>query len=137
MPWTYILECRGGAFYVGSTARELESRVWQHNHDDQMAANFTRKRRPVRLVYAEWFDAVELAFEREKQLQGWRREKKLALIASQWEDLTRLAQSGEGRWLRHAQPPRATKVPEPVEGTGTRSGPGGFDRLNHLERRRS
>ncbi len=96
MPWTYILECRGGAFYVGSTGRELESRVWEHNHDDQMAANFTRKRRPVRLVYAEWFDAVELAFEREKQLQGWRREKKLALIASRWEDLPRLAQSGEG-----------------------------------------
>ena len=103
MPWTYILECRGGAFYVGSTGRELESRIWEHNNDDEMAASFTRKRRPVRLVYAEWFDAVEMAFAREKQLQGWRREKKLALIASRGADLPRLSQSG----------------PEPAASTGS------------------
>ncbi|KEP72242.1 excinuclease ABC subunit C, partial [Microbacterium sp. SUBG005] len=91
MPWTYILECRGGAFYVGSTGRELESRIWEHNNDDEMAASFTRKRRPVRLVYAEWFDDVEVAFAREKQIQGWRREKKLALIADRGADLPRLS----------------------------------------------
>ncbi|WP_295839490.1 GIY-YIG nuclease family protein [uncultured Microbacterium sp.] len=96
MPWTYILECRGGSLYVGSTGRELESRVWEHNNDDEMAASFTRRRRPVRLVYAEWFDAVELAFLREKQLQGWRREKKLALIASRGADLPRLARPDPG-----------------------------------------
>ncbi|MGN7969446.1 GIY-YIG nuclease family protein [Microbacterium sp. 22296] len=93
MAWTYILECRGGAYYVGSTGRELESRVWEHNHDDDLAASFTRKRRPVRVVYAEWFDTVDLAFEREKQLQGWRREKKLALIAERSGDLPRLSRN--------------------------------------------
>ena len=93
MPWAYILECHGGAFYVGSTGRELESRVWEHNNDDDLAASFTRNRRPVRLVYAEWFDAVELAFAREKQLQGWRRAKKVALIAERGADLPRLARS--------------------------------------------
>ncbi len=93
MAWTYILECRDGSLYVGSTDRELEARVWEHNHDDQLSAMHTRRRRPVRLVYAEWFDRVDLAFSREKQLQGWRRQKKLALIAERAVDLPRLSRA--------------------------------------------
>ena len=53
-----------------------------------------RKRRPVRLVYAEWFDDVEVAFARAEQIQGWRREKKLALIADRGADLPRLPRPG-------------------------------------------
>ena len=52
MPWTYILECRDGSFYTGSTNGDLEARIWEHNHDDAFAALHTRRRRPVSLVYA-------------------------------------------------------------------------------------
>jgi putative endonuclease len=111
MPWAYILECRDGSFYVGSTGRELESRVWEHNHDDDLAASFTKKRRPVRLIYAEWFDAVEAAFAREKQLQGWRREKKMALIAGRGQDLPRLSRGGSGSKARTGS--ASTQGPQP------------------------
>jgi putative endonuclease len=43
MPWTYILECADGSFYVGST-RDLEERVEQHNTGH--GAAYTRRRRP-------------------------------------------------------------------------------------------
>lgn len=91
MAWTYILRCKDGSFYTGSTDKDLEARVWEHNHDDALAANFTRKRRPVVLEYAEFFDRVESAFAREKQLQGWSRAKKLALIEGRGADLPELA----------------------------------------------
>ncbi|WP_350352147.1 GIY-YIG nuclease family protein [Microbacterium sp. A8/3-1] len=93
MPWTYILKCNDGTFYTGSTNGELESRVWQHNHDDQYAANFTRRRRPVVLAYAEQFDTVDAASRREKQIQGWSRAKKIALIELRGHDLPALSRS--------------------------------------------
>ncbi|AVL97367.1 GIY-YIG nuclease family protein [Microbacterium paraoxydans] len=93
MPWTYILECRDGSFYTGSTNGDLEARIWEHNHDDAFAAIHTRHRRPVSLVYAEHFDTVDAAFFREKQIQGWSRRKKMALIENRWEDLPSLSRS--------------------------------------------
>ncbi|MCT1396228.1 GIY-YIG nuclease family protein [Microbacterium sp. p3-SID338] len=105
MPWTYILECRDGSFYTGSTNGDLEARVWEHNHDDAFAADFTRRRRPAALVYAECFDTVDAAFFREKQIQGWSRRKKIALIESRWEDLPSLSRSYGA--LRQAQRPSA------------------------------
>jgi len=89
MAWVYILRCSNGAFYTGSTVQPLESRIWQHN--EGLGANFTRKHRPVRLVYFEEFDRVYDAFAREKQIQGWSRSKKLALIIGAGEILPRLA----------------------------------------------
>lgn len=95
MPWTYILECRGGAYYTGSTNGDLESRVWEHNHDDERAAAFTRERRPVFLVYAEEYDTVDAAFRREKQIQGWSRRKKEALITHRGGLLPGLSRNGD------------------------------------------
>lgn len=96
MAWTYIVECNDGSFYTGSTNGDLDSRVWEHNHDDQFAANFTRKRRPVALVYAEQFETVDAAFRREKQIQGWSRAKKLALIELRGHELPGLSRSRAG-----------------------------------------
>lgn len=96
MPWTYILRCNDGSYYTGSTNGELESRVWQHNNDPDFAARYTWKRRPVRLVYAEQFDTVDAAFYREKQIHGWSRAKKLALIEARGEDLPALSRSRSG-----------------------------------------
>ncbi|MFF7293622.1 GIY-YIG nuclease family protein [Microbacterium sp. NPDC008134] len=93
MAWTYILRCNDGCFYTGSTNGDLDSRVWEHNNDDDRSAHFTRARRPVSLVYAEEFDTVDAAFFREKQIQGWSRAKKIALMEERGADLPRLSRS--------------------------------------------
>ncbi|MDQ0725224.1 GIY-YIG nuclease family protein [Microbacterium sp. W4I20] len=93
MAWTYILECIDGSFYTGSTNGDLDARVWEHNKDDLRAANFTRKRRPVTLAYAEHFETVDAAFRREKQIQGWNRRKKDAPIERRGSELPELSRS--------------------------------------------
>ena len=74
----YILECSNGAFYTGST-NNLELRISQHQNGE--GANFTKKHLPVKLVYWEEFQRIDEAFYREKQVQGWSRKKKEALIS--------------------------------------------------------
>ncbi len=88
--YMYILECADGSFYTGSTI-ELERRLLQHNED--LGANHTRKRPPVKLVYYELFQQIDLAFQREKQVQGWSRAKKLALIENRPTDLPPLSKN--------------------------------------------
>jgi putative endonuclease len=90
MPHVYILECADGAFYTGSTFVP-ERRLAQHEHGE--GANFTRDRRPVRLVWAEELPSVQDAFELEKRIQGWSRAKKLALIEGRFDDLPGLSRS--------------------------------------------
>jgi predicted GIY-YIG superfamily endonuclease len=75
--WMYILECADGSYYTGST-NNLELRLKQHQQGE--GANHTRKRLPVKLVYFEEFNRIDEAFRREKQIQGWVRKKKEALI---------------------------------------------------------
>ena len=82
--YMYILECADGSYYTGST-RDLERGLWQHQNGE--GANFTKKRLPVKLVYAEPYDHVEDAFLREKQVQGWSRRKKKALIERNFDQL--------------------------------------------------
>jgi len=75
------------ALYTGVTA-PLYSRVWQHKNNQ--GGYFTSKYKCYRLVYFEQFTNVEVAIEREKEIKGWRREKKIALIEKmnpRWEDL--------------------------------------------------
>ena len=88
--YMYILECADGSYYVGST-KNLERRLAQHQAGE--GANHTRKRLPVKLVYFEEFDRIDSAFYREKQVQGWRREKKEALINGTPEKLPELSRS--------------------------------------------
>ena len=89
MAHTYILECGDGTYYVGST-KDLERRLWQHNHDPE-GPIYTRRRRPVRLVWAAEFDSVLEAFLYEKQVQGWSRRKREALIRGELELLPALS----------------------------------------------
>ena len=77
MAYMYILECSDRTLYVGST-RNLEARLWQHQVGE--GALYTQTRLPVRLLYFEEFDRVDEAFRREKQVQGWSRPKRLALV---------------------------------------------------------
>ncbi len=89
MAHTYILECADGTYYVGSTI-DLDRRVWQHNNDPDGPV-YTRSRRPVRLVWAADYDSIEQAFFYEKQIQGWNRRKREALIRGDFEALPGLA----------------------------------------------
>src|SRR5689334_12956689 len=84
MPYMYILECADGSYYTGSTW-DLEKRLWEHQNG--LAANHTKKHLPIKLVYCEPYDRVEDAFRREKQVQGWSRRKKQALIEANKEKL--------------------------------------------------
>jgi len=56
-------------------------------------ANFTRKYRPVELVYYEKFERIDEAFSREKQVQGWSRKKKRALINGEYGKLPELSRN--------------------------------------------
>jgi putative endonuclease len=78
---TYILECADGSFYVGCT-NDIERRLKQHNNS-KWGAHYTKIRRPVELRYAETFNDLKSARQRETEIKGWRREKKLALIKKQ------------------------------------------------------
>ena len=90
MAWTYIVECADGSFYVGSTY-DLERRISEHNLG--LGAKYTRisRRRPVRLVWSAQFDGIDDAFWFEKQVQGWSRAKRRALIEGRIADLPSLA----------------------------------------------
>ncbi|PWG01263.1 GIY-YIG nuclease family protein [Sphingosinicella humi] len=80
--WVYILRCRDGSYYTGHTD-DLEKRLWEHR--EGLASDWTKRRRPVELVWCDWtgerYDA--LAFER--RVKNWSRAKKQALIAGDWE----------------------------------------------------
>jgi putative endonuclease len=86
----YILECADGSYYTGSTTN-LELRLAQHQAGE--GANHTKKRLPVKLVYYEFFQRIQDAFYREKQVQGWSRKKKEALIRGKPELLKELARN--------------------------------------------
>ncbi|MGX1703346.1 GIY-YIG nuclease family protein [Microbacterium sp. NPDC055357] len=91
MPHVYIVKCRDGRLYVGSTKKKPEARVWEHNNDEDLAARYTIKRRPVVLVYAEHHERIDDAHRRERQLHGWSRAKKIALIEGRLDDLPALS----------------------------------------------
>ncbi len=91
----YILKCANGNYYTGST-KNLELRLAQHQNDE--GANYTRKNLPVELVYYEEFTRIDEAFYREKQVQGWSRKKKEALIKGNYHELPFLAMNYKDRF---------------------------------------
>jgi putative endonuclease len=70
----YILLCRDGSYNVGTTRDSFEKRLSEHQagtHD-----GYTAHRRPVKLVFQRAFKLIEDAIAAERQIKGWRREKK-------------------------------------------------------------
>jgi putative endonuclease len=88
MAWMYILERLDGSHYVGSI-RNMERRVFEHQQG--CGAKYTSGRLPVKLVYGEEYNRIADAYVREKQVQGWRRAKREALINGDPELLPALA----------------------------------------------
>jgi putative endonuclease len=89
MAFVYMLECADGSFYVGSTVKSLQARLWEHQQG--LGAAYTARRLPVRLVWHEEHEHIALAFGREKQIQNWGRPKRIALIEQRYDDLPGLA----------------------------------------------
>jgi putative endonuclease len=81
----YILRCADGSYYTGLTKQDPEARAWDHNNDP--IDGYTARRRPVTLVFAEVYDCIIDAIARERQIKGWSRRKKEALIRGDYEAL--------------------------------------------------
>ena len=90
MPHVYILRCADDSFYVGSTW-DLERRVSEHNLG--LGAAYTRRRRPVELVWAGDYERVDEAYAMEKRVQTWSRAKRAALVEGRLGDLPGLSRS--------------------------------------------
>ena len=99
--WAYMLHYNAGRFYVGHTDN-LEARIGQH--ETGAIRGFTRSYLPVRLVWSQQFPSRYEALAAERQIKGWSRAKKLALVRGDWAEISRLAKSKAG--LRQAQPER-------------------------------
>ena len=87
--YVYILECRDKSFYTGVTSN-LVRRLQEHKcgvHPN----SYVFKRRPIKLVFYATFSEIETAITFEKQLKGWSRAKKIALIENRFKDLPNLA----------------------------------------------
>jgi putative endonuclease len=87
----YILECKDGTYYTGVT-NDIDRRMAEHNEGHNPSA-FTYRKRPVTLVFT--YDCIDghEAYAFEKQIKGWRREKKKALIEGRWDDLPELSKA--------------------------------------------
>ena len=88
--YVYILKCANGTFYTGSTIN-LARRFFQHQTGN--GSNYTKKHRPVVMVYHQEYPTIGEAFRREKQIQGWSHAKKQALIDGDWDQLRNLNRS--------------------------------------------
>jgi len=102
--WVYILRCADGSYYTGHTDN-LERRVAEHS-SGAIPGCYTFKRRPVELVFSSSFPTRDEALASERQIKGWSRKKKEAMMRGDWAEVSRLARSS----LR-------TVRPEPDEGT--------------------
>jgi putative endonuclease len=86
--FVYIMSSQRRVLYVGITSN-LPLRVWQHKTG--AVEGFTSKYKVTQLVYYESFENVRDAIRREKEIKGWIRQKKIALIESvnpKWKDLS-------------------------------------------------
>ena len=86
--WVYILRCADHSYYTGHTDN-LEERIAKHQSGE--IEGYTSTRLPVRLVFSEQFPTREEALTCERQIKGWGRNKKEALMQEDWAEVSRLA----------------------------------------------
>ena|SRR6266436_5386366 len=94
--FVYMLRCADNSYYVGNAAGDdISKRIVEH----QTGAypGYTYSRRPVQLVWSDYFDRITDAIAAERQIKGWSRAKKEALIRGEWDLLKRLAKRRAGR----------------------------------------
>ena len=88
--FVYIVKCSDNSYYTGVTSN-LEKRINEHNSG--LFEGYTSKRLPVNLVYSNRFADVNEAIRAEKQIKGWSRAKKEALMRGDFETLVKLSKS--------------------------------------------
>jgi predicted GIY-YIG superfamily endonuclease len=86
--YVYILRCKNGEYYVGHTDN-IDQRMSEH-HQGLIENCYTKSRRPVELIFLQVFSTRDDAFHAERQIKGWSRKKKEALIEENWEEIKRL-----------------------------------------------
>lgn len=92
----YMVRCADDSYYIGSaTGDDVAPRIDQHNAGSFKGYTFTR--RPVVLVWSEYFDRVTDGIAAERQLKGWSRAKKEALIRSDWTTISQLSKRPQRR----------------------------------------
>lgn len=90
--WVYMLRCADNSYYTGHTDN-LEKRIAEHQAGE--IEGYTHTRRPVKLVFSEEFPSREEALGRERQIKGWSRKKKEAMMQGDWAEVTRLARTAQ------------------------------------------
>ena len=90
--YLYMLRCADGHYYVGTTRADIETRIAEHNAGT--FGGYTLTRRPVMLVFSQHFDVIADAIAAERQVKGWSRAKKEALMIGDWQQLKQLAKKG-------------------------------------------
>jgi len=106
MPYiVYILECSDGSYYTGSTD-DIAKRLWQHEQGVE-SASYTYSRRPVKLVWTSeetqhYYDALRW----ERQIKGWSRAKKQALICGEFDAIHEIVKAERKRREQKKQTPR-------------------------------
>jgi predicted GIY-YIG superfamily endonuclease len=86
--YVYIVQCADNSYYTGHTD-DIEKRIAEHNA--QTYRCYTSTRLPIKLVFLQDFESRDQAFACERQIKKWRREKKEALIAQNWDKLKLLS----------------------------------------------
>ena len=86
--WVYVLRCADGKYYTGHTD-DLERRIAQHQTGG--FCDFTSRRRPIVLMWNEYFPSRPEALEAEKQIKPWSRTKKEALFGGDWASVSHFA----------------------------------------------
>jgi putative endonuclease len=90
--WLYILKCADGSYYAGTTRVDLDRRIGEHQ--EGAFDGYTATRRPVNLVFPQFFDQITDAVAAERRIKGWSRAKKKALIDG---DYARLSNASKRR----------------------------------------
>jgi tRNA/rRNA methyltransferase len=104
--YAYILRCADGSYYVGHTD-DLSGRITAHNSG--MIRGYTHNRRPATLVWSQDFGERDEAFRAERQIKGWSRVKKEALIRGDWDAVQLLSRKLFLRPSFDTLPPAATQ----------------------------
>ncbi len=81
--WLYIVECNDGSYYTGVT-RNLEKRIYQHNHSN--GAKYTKIRKPVKLVYSQKLYSHAEAYRKEKTIKNFTHDWKRGIIEANLEE---------------------------------------------------
>ena len=91
--YVYMLRCSDSSYYVGHT-NDLEHQLAAHERG--AIEGHTLSRRPVELVFSDRFSTRQEAFHRERQIKGWSRARKEALIEGDWDGLVELSNRSSG-----------------------------------------